>query len=103
MKIASFLLFAALVGLFLAGCTADKKGKQDTTSEVKGKVMALEPKKPAVSQDHADNPDWMMKAMEMEFPVENAKLLDGIKPGDQVRGKIKKTESGYLITELQKR
>jgi hypothetical protein len=44
-----------------------------------------------------------MKAMKMEFDVEDAKLLEGINVGDQIQGRLRKGESGYVITRLEKR
>jgi protein SCO1/2 len=70
--------------------------------DVRGKVMAVNPAKPGVTLDHEDIPG-LMKAMKMEFAVEDAKLLEGIKAGDHVQGRLKKAESGYVITRLEKR
>jgi protein SCO1/2 len=97
------LLMALL--LAAAGCSSGKKdgpGGADKLYEIKGKVVDVDTKKPAVTLDHEDIPG-LMKAMEMEFRVESDKLLEGLKPGDQVQGRVKKTESGNLITELKKR
>jgi Cu/Ag efflux protein CusF len=44
-----------------------------------------------------------MKAMQMKFPVEKPALVEGIKTGDQVQGKLRVTGSEYVITELQTR
>jgi Cu/Ag efflux protein CusF len=43
-----------------------------------------------------------MGAMTMPFDVENAKLLDGLKAGDQVHGKLKVQGSNYTLVELMK-
>jgi len=55
-----------------------------------------------VTLHHEDIPG-LMKAMEMEFRVEDLALLEGIKAGDQVQGRLKKGEAGYTITHLEKR
>jgi Cu/Ag efflux protein CusF len=39
----------------------------------------------------------------MEFSVQDEKLLEGLKAGDSVQGKLKKTETGMSITQLEKR
>ena len=39
----------------------------------------------------------------MSFAVEDGKLLDGLKAGDPVEGKLKVTPGTIVITELQKR
>jgi protein SCO1/2 len=102
MKSSAFLAQALVLLVALAGCTGapTEKGKE---YDIKGKVLALDPKKPAVTLDHEDIPG-IMKAMEMEFPVETTKLLEGLRVGDRVEGRLKKTASGeYLITHLEKR
>ena len=104
MKLVSILMLAALLAAF-AGCSSGKKDGQaggEKLYDVKGKVVAVDPKKPAVTLDHEDIPG-LMKAMEMEFRVESDKIVEGLKPGDRVQGKLKKTDAGYLITQLEKR
>lgn len=106
MKTFSWLWLVVLVfPLFLTSCkdaASDKKGAADKQYDVKGKVTAVDPKKPAVTLDHEDIPG-LMNGMEMEFRVEDPKLLEGIKAGDQVQGRLKKAEAGYTITHLEKR
>jgi Cu/Ag efflux protein CusF len=43
-----------------------------------------------------------MGAMEMDFTVQDAKMLAGLKAGDAVHGKLKVKDSNRVITELQK-
>jgi Cu/Ag efflux protein CusF len=101
-----WLFPAMLASIFLAGCSVETARKDNQTStrryEIKGKVVSVDQKKPALRLDHEDIPG-LMKAMEMEFAVEDAKILDGIKPGDQVKGELVKEKSGYVITRLEKR
>jgi protein SCO1/2 len=87
------------LSLVLAGC---KGGGDEKLYDVRGKVVAVDPAKPAVTLDHEDIPG-LMKAMQMEFTVEDAKLLQGIRVGDRVEGRLKKGESGYVLTRLEKR
>jgi Cu/Ag efflux protein CusF len=101
MRSAAFLGLSLVLLAALAGCTGRPTGT-DREYEIKGKVVALNPQKPAVTLDHEDVPG-LMKGMEMEFPVESPKLLEGLHVGDQVQGRLKKAESGYLITHLEKR
>jgi protein SCO1/2 len=70
--------------------------------DVRGKIVAINPAKPAVTLDHEDIPG-LMKAMQMEFKVQEPKLLEGIKVGDQVQGRLKKGDTGYVLTHLEKR
>jgi Cu/Ag efflux protein CusF len=90
--------------LAFAGC----KGSEPATTAgkeypIKGKVVAVDPSKPSVKLDHEEIPELKMKAMEMDYPVENAKLLEGIKVGDQVQGQLKVESGKYIITHLEKR
>ena len=57
---------------------------------------------PAVTLDHEDIPG-LMKGMKMEFSVADAKVLEGIKAGDEVKGRVKKGPSGYVVTHLERR
>ena len=87
----------------LAGCSGEPAPKDAARHyEIKGKVVSVDPKKPAITLDHEDIPG-LMKAMQMEFDVEDAKILDGIKPGDEVKGELLKGKAGYVITRLEKR
>src|SRR6266436_3703384 len=95
-----------VVGLFVplafAGCGGGKEtapaGKQ---YPIKGKVVAVDPSKPAVKLDHEEVPG-LMKAMEMEYAVQDAKVLQGLKAGDTVQGQLKVVSGQYVITDLQK-
>jgi len=106
MKTGSLIAIAVIIfPLALAGCggasNTDTKTR-DNQYEIQGKVKAVDVTKPAVTLDHQDIPG-LMKAMQMEFRVEDARLLNGIGVGDQVKGKLRKGDSGYIITQLEKR
>jgi protein SCO1/2 len=106
MKALRMSLVTLLLTTLALGCGGGSAGgpKAGTGKEygVKGKVVAVDPKKPAVTLDHEDIPG-LMKAMEMDFSVEDPKLLDGLKPGDSVSGRLRKGEAGYVITRLERR
>jgi len=95
-----------VLAMVLAGCQGGGGDKAKTAAaqqyDIRGKVVAVDPAKPAVTLDHEDIPG-LMKAMQMEFKVEDPKLLEGMNVGDQVQGRLKKGESGYVITQLEKR
>jgi Cu/Ag efflux protein CusF len=91
---------AALVGCQTQSGTSAKDAAK--VYDIKGKVVSLDPTRKVVELDHEDIPG-LMKAMTMEFAVEDAKLLDGLKPGDPVRGKLKAESGKYVITALEKR
>jgi Cu/Ag efflux protein CusF len=99
-QLLGILLFSAT--FILAGCGGGRqKASEEPDYPIKGKVLAVNPDKPSVTLDHEDIPG-LMKGMQMEFAVDDAKLLEGIKVGDQIQGRLKKSESGYSITRLEK-
>jgi protein SCO1 len=86
-----------------AGCMEKQAEKAAPKSyDLHAKVTAIRSDKTGVTMDHDDIPG-LMKAMTMEFPVKDARILDGIKVGDQVEGKLQVDSGKYLITELKKR
>jgi Cu/Ag efflux protein CusF len=96
-------LIALFASVALFGCgDGGKKPAASNEYDVKGKVVSIDLNKPAVTLDHEDIPG-LMKAMTMEFRVENAKVLEGLKAGDAVQGRLKKSDGGYTILRLEKR
>jgi protein SCO1/2 len=93
-----------LMALGLVGCSGGASDKQGTDKEydVRGKVVAVDPDKPSVTLDHEDIPG-LMKAMRMTFDVEDKKLLEGLKAGDEVQGRTKRGKPHYILTRLEKR
>ena len=88
--------------LTMAGCgekTAEKSAPK--IYDIKGKIVAIRPDKTGVTLDHEDIPG-LMKGMKMEFPVEDAKVLEGFQVGDQVQGKLKVESGRQIITQLKK-
>jgi len=98
-----FLAVALLLLWAFAGCTgsggkpAAETGKQ---YPIKGKVIAVDPGKSSVKLDHEEIPG-LMPAMEMDYSVEDAKLLEGIKLDDQIRGELRVESGKYIITHLE--
>lgn len=99
-SILPLILVLGIIALIPIGC-GKGNGDKDKVYEIKGKVIALDKEKKKVTLDHEDIPG-LMKAMEMEFLTENAKVLQSIKAGDLVHGKLKVQGSDYVITELMK-
>lgn len=98
-----FWSMVLLVPLVVTGCKGGyQKGTAEKHYTIKGKVVAVDPTKPSVRLDHEDIPG-LMKAMEMDFAVEDSKLLEGLKPGDQIEGQLKAEPGKYVITRLEKR
>jgi hypothetical protein len=101
MKPSQWLWMAALlVPGALAGCGKSAAG--DKVYDIKGKVVAMAPDRKAVTLDHEAIPGHM-NAMQMEFPLEGAHVLEGISPDDLVQGKLKVTpDNQRTVTELHK-
>src|SRR5229473_2936795 len=96
-------LLAVTVPFFLAGCKGDDpKSSEVKLYPIKGKVVSVDAAKPAVKLDHEDIPG-LMKGMQMTFDVSDAKLLEGLKAGDDVEGQLKVDGGKQVITELKKR
>ena len=92
-----FLLLVLLIPFAAGGC--GKKTQEENAYVIKGKVTALDPAGKEVTLDHEDIPG-RMKAMEMPFKVADGKILEGLKVGDLVSGKLSKEN---VILELRKR
>lgn len=95
----SLMLLGLLV---LAGCQGSPDGSKERLYDIKGKVTAVDAGKNTVTLDHEDIAG-LMKGMEMKFPVADPNVLEGVKPGDQVQGKLRLQSGEQVITELQKR
>lgn len=102
------LAFAAL--LLVIGCqqgaTTGKPGSTAGSTaqeyDFKAKVVEVAADKQSVKLDHEAIPAINMMAMKMNYRVESPKVLEGIKAGDQVKGRLKKAGDGYVVTSLQK-
>jgi len=101
MKTISQLLLLALV-LTGTGCQNSPEPAKERVYDVKGKVVSVDAAKKRVTLDHEDIPG-LMKAMTMPFSVENEALLEGLKPGDEVTGKLTVKSGDQVLTELHKR
>lgn len=98
-----FLLFVLAIPLVLAGCKGNEATKSaEKQYPIKGKVIAVNPEKHSVKLNHEEIPG-LMQAMEMEYAVEDPKVLDGVKAGDQVQGSLKVEAGKYILTKLEKR
>ena len=67
-----------------------------------GVVKALNPKGPAIEIDHGDV-EGLMPAMQMEFPVTDPKLLDGIAVNDKIDFTIENATDGMKVVAIQKK
>ncbi len=102
MKNIFLLTLPALVfSLIIAGCKRSDDSKE-RIYDIKGMVLAIDATKPSVKLAHQEIPDLGMKAMVMDFDVENPKVLEGLKPRDKVQGKFKADSGNFIITHLAK-
>ena len=51
---------------------------------------------------HGDFKGMDMPAMTMAFPVKDAKMLDGLKPGDRVKFSVEQAGGDLVITKLER-
>ena len=68
--------------------------------EITGEVVSVDATKPALTLDHEEI-RGLMKAMTMEFSVDNAEMLSDIQAGDRVHGRLVEKDGQYVITELE--
>src|SRR5438105_3891638 len=96
-------LILAAAAVFVLGCGDGSKNspEKDKIYDIQGKVTRVDIEKKKVKIDHQDIPG-LMKGMEMEFDVDDVGVLEGIKVGDQVQGRLKVASGRYTITELHK-
>jgi protein SCO1/2 len=94
-------LAMSMLALTFASCSKTGDDGNEKTFDVHGKVISVDLGKKEVTVDHDDIPG-LMKAMRMPFKVENARILEGIKAGDQIHGKLKVKDGQQTITELMK-
>ena len=100
MKYWVLILMLVFVAGFISGC-GKGGGDKEKLYDIKGKVLAVDTEKKKVTLDHEEIPGYM-QAMEMSFAIADVKVLEGLNPGDQVRGKLKRTAGEPVITELHK-
>jgi protein SCO1 len=69
--------------------------------EIRGTIVAVDTPRRIVEIDHEAIPG-VMPAMTMPYEVAEASLLQGLNPGDRVRGTLRVDGRGSLITSLEK-
>lgn len=67
-----------------------------------GVVKSLNPKAPAIEIDHGDI-EGLMPAMQMEFPVTDAGLLNGIAVNDRIDFTIENNAGEMKVTAIKKK
>lgn len=90
---------ALLISTFTIGC--GKATPPTQMFDLQGKVVAVNLKKKSVTLNHDRIPD-LLEPRKRNFDVASDDLLEGLKAGDTVSGKLRVAPGDYTITELQK-
>ena len=75
---------------------------QSNQYKAEGVVKALNPKGPAIEIDHGDV-EGLMPAMQMEFPVTDANLLNGLAVNDRIDFTIENATDGMKVVAIKKK
>ena len=75
---------------------------QTTRYNGEGVVKALNPKAPSIEIDHG-NIGTLMPAMQMEFPVTDANLLNGLAVNDRVDFTVENAPDGVKVVAIKKK
>lgn len=75
---------------------------QSNQYKATGVVKALNPKGPAIEIDHGDV-EGLMPAMQMEFPVTDANLLNGLAVNDKIDFTIENATDGMKVVAITKK
>lgn len=87
----------------MAGMNMEAKTAQ-TTHQGKGKVVSVDAAKLSIKLTHEPIKSLGWSGMTMDFSVENAALLDGLKKGDAVMFELVKGKKAgtWLITSIKR-
>jgi Cu/Ag efflux protein CusF len=100
---------AALVTLAHAGLSLAQHDHHGSTSSAKataemaqGEVREVNAAAKTVKLKHGPIASVDMPSMTMSFPVADAKLIDGLQPGDKVRFSAQKRGDTIVVTRIEK-
>jgi len=118
MALASRMMIAFGVLIVLNGCGAPPTNKQSAPATPSGPAAAVQtntyhgigvvkalytnPKAPAIEIDHGDI-NGLMPAMQMEFPVTDPSLLNGIAVNDQIDFTILAEKGQMKVSAIKKK
>jgi Cu/Ag efflux protein CusF len=104
-KLAMLLLIALLTFANLISCSDKAGGKEQQLVQAqytsRGTVVSVNPSSSRIELDHEEI-KGLMPAMTMPFRVNDAALLTGLKPGDQVTFVLDVNSGIELITKIEK-
>lgn len=75
---------------------------QTNQYKAEGVVKVINPKGPAIEIDHGDV-EGLMPAMQMEFPVTDANLLNGLAVNDRIDFTIENATDGMKVVAIKKK
>lgn len=95
----NFLKFTVgvLIAVVCSGC-----GKAEVPTkvyDVRGKVVKVNMKEKSVTLNHESIPD-VLDARKRKFDVSNEKVLEGVKVGEVIHGKLRVGPGDYTIVDL---
>jgi protein SCO1 len=115
---ATLVAIACLALTLVAGCgrvqTVEKPASTPTPAsgpaaavqsnqyKAEGIVKAINPKGPAIEIDHGDI-EGLMPAMQMEFPVTDANLLNGLAVNDRIDFTVENATDGMKVVAIKKK
>lgn len=70
---------------------------------IRGRIRAIPRDRRSVRLDHDAIPQVMAAMADMDYPVADPALLDGLAAGDEVEGRLQEHAGGYLVVALLKR
>lgn len=113
-----WLTIGCLSLAFVAGCgihsSADRNSSTPTPASGpaaaiqshqyhgEGVVKAINPKGPAIEIDHGEI-KGLMEAMQMEFPVTDANLLNGLAVNDRIDFTVENAVDGMKVVAIKKK
>lgn len=118
MALTSRVIIVLAASIVLSACGAPPTNKQSAAPTPAGPAAAVQsnsyqgvgvvkhvytnPKAPAIEIDHGDI-DGLMPAMQMEFPVTDPKLLNGIAVNDRIDFTIEAAAGQMKVSAIKKK
>jgi protein SCO1/2 len=93
------VFFLLTLALSLAACGGYQPSNRTYT--LHGQVLSIDPDRQKALIKHGDI-KGLMPAMTMTYNMKNAKVLDGLKPGDTIAGTLVVEPNNAFITEAKK-
>ncbi len=91
----------AVCAFALAACGSGKTEPEVKKFSSSGKVTGINKAKREVSIDHKEIRGFM-SAMEMDFPVKDAAVLDDLKIGDEIEFELEKSDESAVVSNITK-